>query len=229
VIDRDAAGLFRRHVLNRADDGAAGRHARTGHARGRARDPEVHDQRVAFGLDHDVGRFQIAMDDARLVRRAEARRDLAHDADRPLDRHSPFFFEQRREVGPLDVRHRDVRDAVDLTEIVDADDVLVRDLAGEKQLAFEPPLERLRRVLVLGVRRPNHFHRDGDLEHLVPGLIDRAHATDAEQPDDVVSRSEIVADGQRSTAPGRVRDGAARPRRRVRGYGADAPSACRPL
>ena len=42
---------------------------------------------------------------------------------------------------PCDVRHRDVLDAVDLAEVVDADDVLVRDLAREQQFALEAPLE----------------------------------------------------------------------------------------
>ena len=46
-----------------------------------------------------------------------------------------------RQVRALDVRHRDVLDAVDLADVVNADDVLVGDLAGEQQLALEPSLE----------------------------------------------------------------------------------------
>ena len=45
------------------------------------------------------------------------------------------------EIGAVDVRHRDVLDAVDLAEVVNADDVLVRDLAREQQLALEAPLD----------------------------------------------------------------------------------------
>ena len=43
----------------------------------------------------------------------------------------------------LDERHRQVLDAVDLAEVVDADDVLVGDLAGQHQLALEALLELL--------------------------------------------------------------------------------------
>ena len=66
--------------------------------------------------------------------------------ERAIDWQPAFLLQQRREVRALDVRHRDVRDAVDLAEIVDADDVLVRDLAREQQLALEPALECLRRL-----------------------------------------------------------------------------------
>ena len=81
----------------------------------------------------------------------------------------------------------------------------------------------LRGLGVVGIRRPDHLHRDRDLEHLVPGLIDRAHAADAEQPDDVVPGAEIVADGERTAAceppraacaGGRIGRGGPRPRHR---------------
>ena len=39
----------------------------------RQRDAEVHDQRMVFGVDHDVGRLEVAMHDAGLVRRHRAR------------------------------------------------------------------------------------------------------------------------------------------------------------
>ena len=58
----------------------------------------------------------------------------------------PSCLEDGREVRALDVRHRDVLDAVDLAEVVNADDVLVRDLAREQQLALEAPLDFSRRV-----------------------------------------------------------------------------------
>ena len=53
----------------------------------------------------------------------------------------PSRFRIVARSAPVDVRHRDVLDAVDLAEVVNADDVLVRDLAGEQQLALEAPLD----------------------------------------------------------------------------------------
>ena len=46
--------------------------------------------------------------------------------------------------------------------------------------------------------RANHLDRDRDAELRIPGLIDGAHAADAEQPDDVIARTERLADGERS-------------------------------
>ena len=75
------------------------------------------------------------MDDACFVRRLQARGQLACEMDRARHRQLAVAPQHRREVCALDVRHRDVLDAVDLAEVVDADDVLVGDLARENQLA----------------------------------------------------------------------------------------------
>ena len=200
MIDGDAPGLFRRHVLDGADDGAAGGHAQARAARRGPGDAEVHDQRVTFALDHDVGGFQVAMHDPGFVGGREARRHLPGNRDGAILGEPAFFLEQRRQVRSLHVRHRDVRDAVDLAEIVDANHVLVRDLAREEKLALEAALEGLGGLGVVGVWRPDDLHGDRDLEHLVPGLIDRAHPAGAEQPDDVIAGAEIVADDERTGA-----------------------------
>ena len=223
MIDGDAPGLLRRHVLDGADDGAAGGHAQARAARRGPGDAEVHDQRVTFALDHDVGGFQVAMHDPRFVGGREARRHLPGNRDGAILGEPAFFLEQRRQVRSLHVRHRDVRGAVDLAEIVDANHVLVRDLAREEKLTLEAALERLGGLGVVGVWRPDDLHGDCDLEHLVPGLIDRAHPAGAEQPDDVIPGAEIVADGERTAAcespraacaGGRIRRGGPRVRHR---------------
>ena len=69
--------------------------------------------------------------------------------ERAIDRQPAVALQDRREVRSLHVRHRDVRDAVDLAEVVNADDVLVRDLAGEQELALEAALELAGRFRVL--------------------------------------------------------------------------------
>ena len=56
--------------------------------------------------------------------------------------------------------------------------------------------------------RPDDLQRDGDAELVIPRLVDRAHAADAEQPDDVVAGTERLAGGERATAPARRRLGA---------------------
>ena len=51
-------------------------------------EPEVEHLHRAVGLDLDVARLEIAMDDALLVRGFERRRDLARDAQRLVERKS---------------------------------------------------------------------------------------------------------------------------------------------
>ena len=112
---------------------------------GRSRDAEVGDDRLLVVRDQNVGRLQIAVDDADFVRRLQAGDDLTRQRDRPFDRQLPLGRQQAREVGAVHERHRDVFDAVDLAEVVDANDVGVRDLSGQHQLALEPPLQLLDR------------------------------------------------------------------------------------
>ena len=100
----------------------------------------------------------------------------------------------------LDERHRQVLDAFDLAEVVNADDVLVRDLARQHELALEAGFELLRHRLV-GLRAgPNHLDRHRDAELVIERLIDGAHAADAEQLEDRVARADLLARLERTVA-----------------------------
>ena len=81
----------------------------------RSRDAKVHDQRLAVGIDHDVGGFEIAMNDAGGMCGREARGHRPRDFQRAGEP-AVFFsrFRMRAQVLALDKRHRDVLDAVDL-------------------------------------------------------------------------------------------------------------------
>ena len=187
MIDRLRHRLFGRHVLQRAHDRAGDRGSPT---RDRSRDPEVHDDGLIVFVDHDVCGLEVAVDDTRLVRRAHAANHLPRDRDGTRDGQLTLFLQDRREIAALDVGHRQVLDAVDLAEIVDADDVLVRDLTGEQQLAFEPLLEIPRHRRIRGDLRTDHFQRDRDSQRVVPRLIHGAHAADTEQTNQVIARPE---------------------------------------
>ena len=154
------------------------------------------------------------MDDAGLVRLDEPGDDGARDAQHPRHRQLAVALQNRREVGAIDVRHRDVLDAVDLAEVVNADDVLVRHLTREQQLALEAPLDFRSRRRIRHHLRTDHFDRDGNAQLRVPGLVHRAHAADAEQTNDVIAGAERLADHQRAFLLGSwIR----RPRRRTSG------------
>jgi len=236
-----ALRLLGRHVFERADH-RAGQRLRGALLDG-SRDAEVHDQRVAavrhriLGglLDHDVLGLQVAVHHALLVRGGEALRDLLRDSDHPIERQRVVFTKNLRKGLAFDKRHRQVLDAVDLAEVVNADDVLVRDLAGQHQLALEARLELLRRGRVRLRRRADHLDRHGDAELVIEGLIHGAHAARAEQLQDRVARRDLlpgleraIAGAQRRTRRGtfegrgdvRRADGArfGRPRRRGDGF-----------
>ena len=174
---------------------AGGRRCPAGH---RARDAEVHDHGIVFLGDHDVGRLQVAVDYARRVRRGEAGDHRARDLQGALNRELAFALEQGRKVLALDVRHRDVLDALHLAEVVDAHHVAVRDLPREEELLLEAALERLRRRRVRAGFRPDDLYGDHDAELGIPRLIHCAHAAEAKQSDDVVAIAEILARHQRT-------------------------------
>ena len=75
--------LFRRQIGRRPHDLAA--HGQVGVGIEDLGKAEIRDQRLATRIDHDVGRLQIAMDDALLVRVMDRSRDLLHQLQRALD------------------------------------------------------------------------------------------------------------------------------------------------
>src|SRR5262249_27122141 len=89
------------------------------------------------------------------------------------------------------------------SEIVDANDVLVRDLAREQKFLFESPFDRLRCVRVAGDFRADDFERDNHRERVVPCLVDRAHAAESEQSHDVISPAESLSADEWSALLGR--------------------------
>jgi hypothetical protein len=102
-------------------------------------------------------------------------------------------LEQGGQIRTLHVLHRQVERAVDLAQVVDADDVGMGDLARELQLALEPVFE-LAKFRLLGARvDANQLQRDRRAEGLIPGLINGRHAAGAEHADDGVAAAEMMA------------------------------------
>src|SRR5262245_17003640 len=126
----------------------------------RSGDAEIHDGRLIVFANHDVRRLEIAVNDAGFMRRDETRDDALDEAKRPRHRQTSRMFEHGGEIRALDKGHRDVLDAVNLAEVVNTDDVLMRHLTREEQLALEPPFDIAGGLRIRGDLRPNHFHRD---------------------------------------------------------------------
>ena len=132
---------------------------------------EVGDARAAAGVDHHVGRLEVAVNEAALVNRFEPVADVACDVQCFLVRE----VINGREILTLHILHDDGGARVDVDDVVDAADVRMRDLAPGADLA-----QRL-----VGGR--NELQRDGVAEFQIIRAVDLAHPAAAERPDDAKS------------------------------------------
>ena len=82
------------------------------------RDAEVGDADVAVAVDHHVGRLEIAVQHAALVRRGDAGAQLPRELDRLVLRNASDAAEQRRQILAVDVLHREEAAAVGDAEVV---------------------------------------------------------------------------------------------------------------
>ena len=105
--------------------------------------------------DEDVAGLDVAMDEARRVRRVERGPDLPGDRERARRLEPAFAFEEGPQVGRLDVAHRDVQDAVGLAGVVDRDDVRVIEAA-----AIRDSRRKRSRKRSLCQRRGEHLQRN---------------------------------------------------------------------
>jgi hypothetical protein len=168
--------LLGRHVLRRA-----GEHRRR--VARADREAEVGEAHIALAVDHHVGRLQIAMQHAALVRGREPRAQLPRDLDRLVLRDAADSAEQRCEIFAVHILHREEAPAVGVAEIVQTADVLVRHLAREAQLLMEPREAVGVRCHAFGKK----LQRDRMIERQVVGAIHLAHAAAAEERDQSIA------------------------------------------
>ena len=153
--------------------------------------------------------FEIAVDDAGVVRRAKGRGDLERDAQRPFDGQHALLGHQGPQVQPFEQLHDVEAGAVSvLDEVADFDDVFVVDpvdRAGLGEEAFD-------RLVIAGVLAAQDLQR-----HLAPqagvlGDEDPTHAARADLLDQAVGSEQgavrvhlpSVRGGPQSRAAGRA-------------------------
>ena len=175
--DFAAGELLGRHVGGRA---GAQRFA------GRSRQAEIGDADPAVAVEHDVGGLQIAMDDAAIVRRGQARAHLPRDLDRAVLRKAADAAEQRRQILAVDVLHRQERVTLELADVVDAAHVGVRHLPRHPDFGVELHQPRGIPVDLFG----QELQRDRLAELEIVGPVDFAHPALAQAPDDAVAAVE---------------------------------------
>ena len=144
-------------------------------------DAEVREERAVVRADEDVRRLHVAVHEPARVRGIERRCDLRDDAERTAYRQPPLGDEQRLEVAPVDVLHRDVEHVVCLAGVVDRDDARVVERGGEPRLAEEPLAE-----VGLAERRGEELQCGGAAEPHVLGAVDDARPALADRLDEAV-------------------------------------------
>src|SRR5205085_10844706 len=104
---------------------------------GKGSEPEVRDPYVPFAVDHDVGRLQIAMQDAPLVRGGEPGADLASDFHRLVLRKASDAPEERSQIFSVHVLHRQKRPTVGVADVVGAADVAMGNGSSDADFVVE--------------------------------------------------------------------------------------------
>jgi hypothetical protein len=176
---RIAAGLFRRHVVRRADDHAGLRQLRAGLPDlGDAEVENLDEVRVALPLDQeDVLRLHVAVHDPLVVGRRQRAADLGKDVHGARQRQDRRLVQRGPQFPPLQELHHDVRGAIlHLVHVGHAEDVRMLELRRGDRLAAEP----LQRLLVPREVRVERLDREALAEGDVTGEVDLAHPALAE-------------------------------------------------
>ena len=143
-----------------------------------AGDAEVEQlERPVHLVDHDVGRLDVAVDDARLVRVGEAVAQLLGELQLADDAQRHAGADHLGERVPLDVLHGDEGLLVVNTDVEDHHDVRVSKAGDGSRFAGEP----LAQIVVVLAQQ-----LDGDLalERRIPREVEGAHPAPADSADD---------------------------------------------
>ena len=132
---RFAARLLGAHVRRRAHDAAIGRH---GHLAGFAfGEAEVHQVGLARGVDQDVGRLEVAMNDAMRVSVLQSIRDVRHDFRRPASIESAGFEAFFKRLPFDEFRHKVANRLIGLPDFVKRDDARMFQLGNAAGFSLE--------------------------------------------------------------------------------------------
>ena len=141
-----------------------------------AREAEVADRgalAAGGGLDEDVARFDVAVNQPGGVGGIESLRDLLDDRERTLRVERAFLAQHLPEVAPADVLHREIQDAVRLSRRERPDQVRAIERRGDARLAQETGAE----PFVPGDRGVEHLQRHPRASLQVERDVDRTRCS----------------------------------------------------
>ena len=140
-------------------------------------------------VEQDVRRLDVAVHETAGVCGVERCGDLRADGDRPSRLERALRSEQRAKIDAVHEPHREIDTAVDVTCVVDRDDVRVLQRHHELRLARESLAE----AIVARQGRRDELERDRSLQAQVVRPVHDAHPTAADQLLDPVPE-EVGAD-----------------------------------
>ena len=159
----------------------------------RLREPEVEHLHRTVRSNFDIGRLQVPVDDALLVRRRQRLGDLFRDRQRLVECDSAVC-DPVRERRSLDQFHHERENAVRLLEAVNVRDV--RMVQGGEDFGFTLKPGEAVRVRRHALRQ--HLDRHLAFQVRVGGSVDFAHPAGPECADDLVGAEPCAAlKGQR--------------------------------
>ena len=203
VVERMLLHLLRRHVGGRAD-----RRDLRRVAAGDQRGAEVGDLHVGLAGVEDVGRLDVAVRDAHLVRELERARALEDDLDHLVDRQQVLRRAELLQRAAVDVLHHDVVQRLVGDRVVDLADVRVLQLAGERGLGDEQLAVELAALRVVEQRRGDQLDRDVALGERVVAEVDlggRARSRGGARPGTCRSAAGWSSGAFTATRPQRAR------------------------
>ena len=156
------------------------------------RQPQVEDLDLAVRRQHQVRRLDVAVDQPALVGRTQPDRNLADDLAGVGHGQRADAIDDLRQVEPLDVFHDQVVAALGLAGVHGANDVRMVELPD----GLHFPLETGDPLRILGQAGGENLDGDQLAELPVPGFIDGAHASLAQNLQQVVLQ-EAARTGQR--------------------------------
>ena len=192
--DAGAGDLLRRHVRDRADQAAGLGLPEVDQVRG----AEVAELGVAGGVEEDVGRLDVAVDDAALVRGVERREQLEGHAPPGRRRQRAM---RREPLGQRAAGHQlEHEQAEPLVHVVQRDDVGVAQPARGLGLAREA---EVRLALGAGRARADGQQLDRDVlaEQRVVRQVDAAHRARAQQLEHAEAAAQQIRLVRRARAP----------------------------
>ena len=150
--------------------------------------PEIHHHDPARPGEHDVFRFDVAVDQPGLVDGLEACEKLRGDVLRFFEVERPAFLEDTEQGRAIDVLHRHQLATLDLDQVEDPADVGRYHFAGGSHFLAQ----QLEAALGFEELRPQGLQRHFDPQLEVEGVPHLAHPAAAQHLDDLVALAEYL-------------------------------------